>query len=315
MAIPVSADSGADRYGWPSAPTGGSVSRNEQQQLIESLNRLSKDDLQLEHLATGQEHAVFTSTRPEMRDLVVKITRPGGYGILMDARKGESTIGWRRGSPREYLERVARQNRVFADTVQILGWISQPAETGADWPCIVSTQLFRAGEPPKSEEIAAYLLSHGLISVPAVAVTLSYLKEQVYYSPEHNLLVSDCRRANFVKAPEGLAVLDLIVQRPTGCLRHLLRQLLGHSFDIAQVRSELDQVCAALPVGRERNIRVAQIIEDLGGDDPTLASLRIAAVRYAQGESNHALEACLDAHARSSAGARVVSGIKQQSTE
>lgn len=295
---PSSPPAGNDGYGWPREET----SDQELQTLTRNLARIDLSGLALTQIAVGQEHAVFTSERDELADMVVKITRPGGYGILMEASPDGLKIGWRRGSAREYLQRITRQNRVFADTVELLGWTPQRSDTGANWPSIVSAQRFRAGSPPTATEIRDLMTPLGFVQVPPAAVSLAYLRDHVFYSNAYNILASDCRSANFVKGPEGLAVIDVIVQRPVGALRHLLRQLLGLRLDPVQVASELEALCRELPLGRNRTLRASRLIEDLGGEGPTLTALKIAAVRYARGESGHDLMRHLETHAEASAG-------------
>ena len=293
-----------DGYGWPQLEGIGPSSIQDTQVLADFFDRIALPDLRLTEIAKGQEHTVFTSDREDLANMVVKVTRPGGYGIIMEASDDSAKIGWRRGSAREYLQRIARQNRVFADTVEILGWAPQRRDTGANWPCIISTQRFRAGTPPGAAEITGYMDRLGFVKVPSAAVSLAYLKEHVFYAPEHNILVSDCRSANFVKAAEGLAVIDVIVQRPTKVLRHLLRQLLGLRLDGGRIASDIEELCRVLPVGRKRTMSIAQLIDELGGDGPTLTALRIAAVRYARGEAEHNLRERIEAHADASAGSR-----------
>jgi hypothetical protein len=271
---PSSPSAGIDGYGWPIAES----SEQELQILTRHLARIDLADLALTQIAVGQEHAVFTSEREDLTDMVVKITRPGGYGILMEANPDGKMIGWRRGSAREYLQRITRQNRVFADTVELLGWTPQRSDTGANWPSITIAQRFRAGSPPTATEIRDLMKSLDFIHVPAVAVSLAYLRDHVFYSSAHNILVSDCRSANFVNGPEGLAGIDVIVQRPVAALRHLLRQLLRLRLESVQVASELESLCLEFPVGRNRTVRASRFIEDLGGEGPTLTALRIAAV-------------------------------------
>lgn len=293
-----------DGYGWPTRDGKVGASIKETQLLAESFDRIELADLRLTAIATGQEHSVFTSDREDLTDVVVKITRPGGYGIIMDGTDGSDKISWRRGSAREYLQRIVRQNKVFADSVEILGWAPQRHETGASWPCIVSTQRFRAGTPPSTSEIHAYMHDLGFERVPPDAVSLAYLREHVFYAPAHNILVSDCRSANFVKAAEGLAVIDVIVQRPAKALRHLLRQLLGLRLDAERVFRDLEDLSRGIPIGRKRTMRIAQFIDDLGGEGPALTALRIAGVSYARGESGHGLRERIQAHAEASAGSR-----------
>lgn len=271
--------------------------------LTRHLAQVDTFTLALTRITAGQEHEVFTSGCKDFADMVIKITRPGGYGILMEASSDGNKIGWRRGSPSEYLRRVIRQNRVFDDTVVILGWTPQRNDTGADCPCIVSAQRFRAGSPPANAEITDLMTRLEFLQVPPAAVSLSYLRDHVFYSPKHNILVSDCRSANFVKGPEGLAVIDVIVQRPAKVLRHLLRQLLGLRLNPAQIADDLETLCRELPIGRNRTMRVSRLIEDLGGDGATLTDLRIAAVKYARGELGHNhLMQHLETHADASAG-------------
>lgn len=73
--------------------------------------------LQLTYVATGQEHDVYVSALRDHADDAIKVTRPGGYGIVMLVEPRATKIGWRRGSPRQYLERLARQNQVFSALV------------------------------------------------------------------------------------------------------------------------------------------------------------------------------------------------------
>ena len=228
---------------------------------------------------------------------MIKITRPGGYGIILEAKPGNQHIGWRRATVREYLQRLHRQQRVLADTVEILGTVLQRNEQGAAVPGIVTAQKFRAGTPPLPEEISAYMQALGFLHVPMGLIALKYLSDFSYYSAPHNLLVSDCRSANFVKAENGLAVIDVIVQRPTGQLRQLLRQSLGIRVDGDQLKTQLDRIIAKAANSRARAIQAARLIEELGGPIATLTPLRIAAVRYVRGEADHDLSGRIRAHA------------------
>ncbi|EIP96522.1 hypothetical protein OpiT1DRAFT_00939 [Opitutaceae bacterium TAV1] len=286
-----------DGYGWPQGESSRTAAEEDARIASSLLDPIELRELQLTHLATGQEHAVYSSTLKKFADKVIKITRPGGYGIIMEAKPGADVIGWRRAGIREYLQRVIRQNRVFADNIEILGWIRQKNENGALSMCLVTAQKFRAGTPPGQEEIQDYMKSLGFSRVPPAMITLDYLKAHSFYAGSHNLLVSDCRSANFVKADDGLAVIDVIVQRPTGHLRQLLRECLGLRLDGAQIKQQLDQLVRSTPAGRERAKQAVRLVEDLGGPTPSLTALRIAAVRYARGESCHDLDACLEAHA------------------
>lgn len=286
-----------DIYGWPQNAPASPASAAELKIISSILPAIDLAGLKLTHLATGQEHLVFTSSLPRYRDKVIKITRPGGYGIILEAKVGDIRIDWRRATIREYLQRLHRQKHVLSDTVEILGTTLQQNEQGATVIAIVTAQKFRAGTPPSNEEIRDYMLGLGFDQVPGAKITLTYLKNFSFYSAVHNLLISDCRSANFVKADGGLAVIDVIVQRPKGHLRQLLRHSLGVRLDGAQLRNQLDYVIATAPPGRQRNVQAAQLVEDLGGPTATLTELRIAAVRYVRRDAGHNFTAAVEAHA------------------
>jgi len=286
-----------DAYGWPQDESSPPSSAAEVKIVSSILPEIELRGLELTPLATGQEHFVYTSTLPKRVDQVIKVTRPGGYGLIMEAKPGDRVIGWRRATIREYLQRVRRQNRVLDDTAEVLGTTLQRNEHGATVPGIVTAQPFRSGTPPPQDEIHAYMQALGFSHVPGRMISLKYLSGFSFYSGAHNLLVSDCRSANFVKTASGLDVIDVIVQRPAGQLRQLLRQSLGLRLDGEQFKKQLDQIIEKSAPGRNRSIQAAKLVEDLGGPPDTLTKLRVAAVHYVRGEANHSLDARIEAHA------------------
>lgn len=245
-----------DVYGWPQNEPAAPASAAELKIVSSILPAVDLAGLKLTHLATGQEHFVHTSSLPLYQDKVIKITRPGGYGIILDAKVGDARIDWRRATVREYLQRLHRQKRVLSDTVEILGTTLQQNDQGATVIAIVTAQKFRAGTPPSNEEIRGYMLSLGFAHVPEAMITLTYLKNFSFYSAVHNLLISDCRSANFVKADGGLAVIDVIVQRPKGLCANCCDAPSGSVWMADNCRSNwIGSSRPSRPAGRETSKR------------------------------------------------------------
>lgn len=85
-----------DAYGWPQGLKVGATAADEAEVLGSLLDYVEQGELQLTHLARGQEHTVYISALEKLADRVVKITRPGGYGIIMETKPGARVIGWKR---------------------------------------------------------------------------------------------------------------------------------------------------------------------------------------------------------------------------
>lgn len=98
-------------------------------------------------LAFGGEHDVWVDDKT---GLVVKATREERFGFLPDRRRAAK--------PSEYLSRLILSNRIFGDSVEVLGvWLDRRFVV----PRIVTTQPWIEGRYATEQEIAAYMAEHG----------------------------------------------------------------------------------------------------------------------------------------------------------
>lgn len=150
----------------------------------------------------GREHDV---TFLGDADQWLKFTKPAAAGYVVSFESGSPAL--KPALPLEYLERLALQNELFADSVSFVG-------VGGDrkQPRIITRQPHLAGEAATREEIISMMVSElGFRLLPerysvGYADSLAFLRDDV--------VVFDLRPANVVRTSEGLiAPIDAIPAR------------------------------------------------------------------------------------------------------
>ena len=140
-----------------------------------------------------------------------------GYGITPYVRGRD--IGFRPGTPAEYLDRLALQNKVFGDDQRYEG-ITQD---GRGEPRIITSQAAIKGDPPSSVEISRYMASLGFEPV-------SGQEGNVFYRASDNTAVFDAHGGNLIKTDYGIVPIDLATVHPDDrLLQALERGLQGDS--------------------------------------------------------------------------------------
>ena len=171
-------------------------------------------------MARGQEHLV-RSTPDGQR--VVKMTVGGrhGYGITPYVRGND--IGLRPGTPAEYLDRLALQNRVFGDGILYEG----VTRDSRGEPRIITSQPMVKGERPMAAEISRYMADMGFESVAGQ-------EGNAFYRASDNVAVLDAHEGNLIKTPSGVVSIDVAVVHPDDRLLQILEKgLQGDSPDAA----------------------------------------------------------------------------------
>jgi hypothetical protein len=147
----------------------------------------------------GREHDL---TFIEGADLWLKFTKPAAAGYVVSFEFGSPAL--QSALPLEYLERLALQNDLFADTVSFIG-------IGGDrrQPRIITRQPHMAGEAATREEIISMMVDELGFRLLPERYSVGYADSLAFL--RHDVAVFDLRPANVVRTPEGLiAPIDAI---------------------------------------------------------------------------------------------------------
>ena len=131
----------------------------------------------------------------------VKVTKGTGdsFGKTLDLRGAKWSIG--KATAAEYLERIALQNEVFGDDIELHG-VYRDRSGNVN---IVTSQSDKAGSPIAAPQIQGAMEAAGFISIG----------DSAFYREPDNVLVLDLHEENAVASPAGkMLVFDAIVLRP-----------------------------------------------------------------------------------------------------
>ena len=153
--------------------------------------------------ASGGEHRVHFDERSGR---YLKATIPDkqkGYGIAL----GSFTHG---ATPSEYLDRLALQNRIFADDIRLERVVLKGGK-----PVIVTSQPAIAGTLPTQSAIDETMTAKGF----------EQLTSGAYYDAKEGLLIFDLFPKNALQAADGnIYPFDPVIQRITPDFADFLRQ-------------------------------------------------------------------------------------------
>lgn len=155
-------------------------------------------------LATG-EHEVFHRPADQR---ALKRTYPGTFGIAMDQR-GQPTVA----TPRFYFQRIELINAIFGSEVRLEGvtLAQSPFHDAPDLqPAIVTSQPWIYDELPEqphptAAEVEQFFRSLGFNPQPG--------SFHSWHRASDRMLVVDARVDNFIRSPDGVVPIDLVVLR------------------------------------------------------------------------------------------------------
>jgi hypothetical protein len=162
------------------------------------------------HNSSTAEHQVFYR---ESDSRAVKLTHPGTFGVTPDPKGAQ-----RAATPLFYLHRLALMNRVFGSGLRLEGIMlgkSLIIGVAGDQPSIaVSQPWIRAADAKRphasNSEIAEFMGSLGFVQL-----SRSYYGWQ---RREDAITILDARPDNFIKSPEGVVPIDLVISEGTPLL-------------------------------------------------------------------------------------------------
>jgi len=165
---------------------------------------------------TGGEHFVEIN---EDLGLVFKSTHPGKFGFGADVEmihpKGRNarpriTAGLVDATSDEYLFRLAKQNELFGDQIQIVGAVRYRQGVSA-----LTTQPFYKGSRTDQPRINGWFEDLGWKKLPE--------KDGAFYHQEKDLLIMDALPRNVLTLDDGkLMPFDVVIVRPSGSLKSRL---------------------------------------------------------------------------------------------
>jgi len=172
----------------------------------------------LVYLASGAEHNVYIQHDSKS---VVKLAYKGtGFTLAYrETADSDGKIVVRQGSVRDYVKRIARINREFDASMNVIG-VYKDEETGKIF--IAHTQKYFGGpeNEPTADEIGGMMASLGFQRLDPRIIAESIATE-TYYNPDKNLIVGDCAPRNFRKVNGRLYPIDVVVQKPEGRFKEL----------------------------------------------------------------------------------------------
>lgn len=140
-------------------------------------------------------------------DRAVKVFHAGKRGMAVELTDADATI--RDASMSELLDRIELFNTTFNSDIQIEGITQLPDELDdsvLEQPRIVVSQEWVPGVVPTQEEADAYMRSLGFESGR---------RTKQWFRPSDGIYVADARADNFIKAPDGIRAIDLLVVEAT----------------------------------------------------------------------------------------------------
>jgi hypothetical protein len=169
-----------------------------------------------------REHDLFR--RPDRLDIVFKITRGAGYGLVpmpLDVVSGmiSDWFGVFPATPSQYLERLLLSNELYPGLNSLEGF--------CEWEdrfCIVTSQPFIAGRNAAEREIAGFMQARGF----------TRLCEATWFRPADDLALFDVGGSNlFIDETGALVPIDVIPIVAEGPLLETLRRALSQINPVA----------------------------------------------------------------------------------
>jgi hypothetical protein len=154
------------------------------------------------------EHEVFF--RPS-DNRFVKCTRPGCFGKIKDTLNGRP----RDATPLSYLRRIELMNIVFEDDLVFEGVsfaVPRFESKEGKLPYLVISQGLvdmadRESPYPSREEVSEFMETLGF----SMLANFTYQ----WYRERDQIVVADAKPPNFIKSPQGIVPIDLLISRIT----------------------------------------------------------------------------------------------------
>jgi len=283
-------------YGWTGSLPLVPLDRDELLLLAKITGTIGKtvDDLIRERglvfLDQGSEHKVYMQLKDA--GTVTKLAYKG-TGWTYEHKQtpgGEGEIVLRQASVRDYVKRIARINREFDHTMEIIGVYKNTA-TGNSLIAHAQKYLGPHENEPTQAEIDMAMAERGFHQLNPGIIT-SLAAHAIYYNPGANLIVGDCAPRNFRKFNARPYPIDVIVQRPEGRFKKLVmtnmlpenraRQM-SLQVDFPGVDEFLEKLQVAKARGANPETTAAALVRDLEGRDETKIPLLFVAREFLQG--------------------------------
>jgi hypothetical protein len=153
--------------------------------------------------ARGGEHQVYFQKHTRRYLKTTLPDRQKGYGIAL----GSLTHG---ATPSEYLDRLALQNQIFEDDIQLERIVANDGK-----PIIITSQPAIKGNAPTQTALDELMLAKGY----------EKLADGAYYDEQAGLLVFDLFPRNAIQTTDGhIYPIDPVIQRITQDFGQFLRE-------------------------------------------------------------------------------------------